>query len=378
MSIAVPSTFAALALLAAYFIDRLLRHASSRLPRAFWRWRGQAAAQPAAERRLRLALAPLRLAVWLMALDTAAAQFPALRMELLGDFADGLWTPLFEIRGRVYTTLEVVLFPLALLIAWGAIRLFIRFFLCPVLASAGVAHGVREAISLLVRYALIGAAVMCLLQIWGFDVSNLALVASVLGVGIGFGLQNIANNFISGLIISLERPIQLGDFIRVGEWAGTVERIGPRCVEINTTDRISILVPNSRLLEGDVVNWTHGDPRARLHIPVRVAYGSDIATLRLALLDAARGHPAVLGEPRPDVALRSFDGSALDLELLVWTQEPQRQERLKSDLNYRIEDSLRRYGVEVPPPEQDLNLRAPQLDELLRVTVGHLAVPAQR
>jgi small-conductance mechanosensitive channel len=109
----------------------------------------------------------------------------------------------------------------------------------------------------------------------------------VLGVGVGFGLQHLANNLVSGLVIGIERPIKPGDFVTFGEFRGTVARIGARCVEIVTRDRVSILIPNSRFLEHEIVNWSHGDPTCRLQVPVGLAYGSDVATVRGALLDAA-------------------------------------------------------------------------------------------
>jgi hypothetical protein len=190
-------------------------------------------------------------------------------------------------------------------------------------------------------------------------------VASVLGVGIGFGLQNIANNFVSGLLLNLQRPVRTGDFLSVGDLVGTVEKIGTRCTEIRTLDHVTILVPNSRLLEQEVINWTHGDPVCRLHVPVGVAYGSDLHRVRAALLEAARGHPDVLADPRPRVEFHGFGESSLAFELLVWTREPRHQHALKSDLNYRIEANLRRQRIQIPFPQRDLHLRSPQIDRLL-------------
>ncbi|MCA1994006.1 MAG: mechanosensitive ion channel, partial [Coleofasciculus sp. S288] len=204
-----------------------------------------------------------------------------------------------------------------------------------------------------------------LLQIWGLDVRSLAILASVLGVGIGFGVQNITNNLISGLIITLERPIQVGDFVKVGELVGTVERIGARSTEIRTLDQVAIIVPNSRFLETEVINWSHGDPVSRLKLTVPVAYGSDIKKVQAALLEAAKNHPEVLVRPQPQVWFQGFGDCALNFDLLVWTGEPHKQYRVKSDLYYRIEASLRRYGIEVPFPQRDLHVRSPQLEELL-------------
>jgi hypothetical protein len=190
--------------------------------------------------------------------------------------------------------------------------------------------------------------------------------AGVLGVGIGFGLQNIANNFVSGLVLNVERPIRVGDFLSVGELVGTVQRIGTRCTEIRTLDEVAILVPNSRLLENEVINWTHGDPRCRLHVRLGVAYGSDVGAVRAALLEAARNHPDVLGDPRPRVQFVGFGESSLDFELLVWTRDPRDQNRLKSDLHFRVEALFRRRGIQIPFPQRDLHLRSPEIEQVVR------------
>ena len=210
--------------------------------------------------------------------------------------------------------------------------------------------------SVLIHYALIFLGVVVLLQIWGIDLSSIAILASVLGVGIGFGVQNITNNFISGFIIMLESPIQIGDFINVGDLVGTVEKIGARSTEIRTLDQVTIIIPNSRFLESEVINWSHGNPVSRLHVPVSVAYGSDIDHVKTALLDAIRRHPDVLLRPAPEVWFQGFGDSALDFEIMVWTGEPRKQFRVRSDLNYEIEASFRRYGIEIPFPQRDLHV----------------------
>jgi hypothetical protein len=207
------------------------------------------------------------------------------------------------------------------------------------------------------RYGLTFVGAIVLLQGFGVDVRSLAIAASVLGVGIGFGLQNIANNFVSGVLLNLERPIRPGDFVNVGEFEGTVLRVGGRSTTLRTDDGVLILIPNSKFLETEVVNWNLGDPRSRIHLPVGVAYGSDPARVRRALLEAARGHPEVEADPRPQVQLVRFGESSLDFELLVWTRDPRDKNRLESDLNFRIEEGLRRHGLEVPFPQLDLRVR---------------------
>jgi potassium efflux system protein len=309
-----------------------------------------------------------KFALWLTVAVYVSGQFMALRqarMTLSDVLVMSLTSPLFTLNERGYSALDVLELPAVLAVLWVVASGLARVLKSHILRSTGLERGAQDAVALLARYTLVFLGAIVILQIWGIDVRSLALVASVLGVGIGFGLQHIANNFVSGLVVSLERPIQPGDFVKVGEWMGTVERIGPRHTEIRTLDNISILVPNSRFLETEVINWTHGDPVSRLHVPVGVAYGSNTARVRVALLEAARSHPEVLRDPRPRVEFRGFGDSALNFELQVWTRDPRTQFRLISDLNYRVEASLRHYGIHVPFPQRDLHLRSPQLEQLL-------------
>jgi potassium-dependent mechanosensitive channel len=234
-----------------------------------------------------------------------------------------------------------------------------------VLKATGANQAVQDLIAVILQSTLILLGLLIVLQTVGVDVSSLAIVASVIGIGIGFGLQNIANNFVSGIIITFEQPIKIGDFIKVGDLVGTVERIGFRSSEIITLDRVSILVPNSRFLENEVINWSHGDPVSRLRIPVGIAYGSNLQKVQRALLEAAKDHPDVLGFPAPQVNFRGFGDSALDFELYIWIKEPPKQVRITSDMNYMIEASLRRDGLEIPYPQRDLHLRSPQLDNMI-------------
>jgi small-conductance mechanosensitive channel len=199
------------------------------------------------------------------------------------------------------------------------------------------------------------------LQLWGLDLSSLTILASVVGVGIGLGLQGIAKEFISGLVLIFERPIRVGDFVNIGELMGTVERISVRSTEIRTLDELSIIVPNSRFLEAEVVNWTHHSPVSRLKIPVNVAYGSNLSVVRSALIDAAKEHADVLAEPSPRVFFKGFGDNSLNFELLIWIAEPRHQFRIKSDIYFRIEAILRHRHIEMPFPQRDLHVRSGSL-----------------
>jgi potassium-dependent mechanosensitive channel len=318
--------------------------------------------------RLDLALLAPRIALWggvaylvseHVRLLRAARAISGLIVEM------SVTAPLFTLNERSYSAADVLVLPFVVLALWLGTGASTRVLRSRVLQPAGIDRGAEETIALLVRYGTLFLGTLVVLQVWGIDVRSLAVLAGVLGVGIGFGLQNIANNFVSGLVLSAERPIRPGDFLEVGGLTGTVERIGGRSTLIRTIDNISILVPNSRLLESEVVNWSHGDPLSRLHLPVGVAHGSDLGRVQAALLEAARAHARVEHEPHPKVYFKGFGESALDFELLVWTRDPRAQNDLKSDLYFAIESNLRRFGIEVPFPQCDLRLRSPQLEQVL-------------
>lgn len=297
----------------------------------------------------------------------ASEKWPAL-MQARDGFAQlvssSFMAPLVRMGERAYSAIDLLEVPLLLVALWIGVSLSMRVVRGQVARVFGLPGGAETALGLL-RYALTGVGAIVVLQASGFDVSSLAIFGGVLGVGIGFGLQNITSNFVSGVLLSFERPIKPGDYVSLGELSGTVLRIGARATQIQTPDHVTIVVPNSRFLEAEVVNWSHGDPLCKLHAPVGVAYGSDVARVRQALLEAARGAPKVLADPRPSADLEGFGDSALLFDLEVWTRSPQDQNEILSALRYRIEASLRRHAIEIPFPQRDLRLRSPELERAL-------------
>jgi small-conductance mechanosensitive channel len=358
-----------LSLLAGAAAHFTLRRAGRRLPRALARRRGVRLAGPApTPGALALGVVVLQTLAWLASAWLATQQFPALREargEAASIVAQSLTAPLFALDDRSYSTRDLVVLPLLVIGVWIGASGLTRLFRSQVLEAAGVESGAQETLSTLLRYSVSLVGTVVVLQVWGVDLRSFAILASVLGVGIGFGLQNIANNFVSGVLINAERPVRPEDFVRVGEFVGSVMKIGARSTSIRTLDRVTILVPNSRLLEGEVVNWTHDDPVSRVHVPVGVAYGSDVQRVRDALLEVARGHRGVLRDPRPEVQLLRLGESSLDFELLVWTTDPRNQARLVSDLNFRIVAALRAGSIQIPFPQRDLHLRSPSLERAL-------------
>jgi len=309
----------------------------------------------------KLVLAIARIGLWVGVVLYITNLFPFTRQwsyQIASVLATSLASPIITLSNNSYSVIDLVILAgllFGLVIFAGIVT---NLFRSRVLRYAGINRGAQEAIAILAKYGLIFIGSLVLLQVWGLNISSLAIVASALGVGIGFGLQDIAKNFGSGIVLVFERPIQVGDFVEVGDYKGTVERIGARSTEIRTLDRVSIIVPNSRFLENEVINWSHHNPISRLHLPVGVAYGCDAKAVEAALLEAARNHPKVLKSPPPQVLFKSFGDSALDFELLVWTKEPERQFLLTSDLYYQIYDVLNQREIEIPFPQRDLHLRS--------------------
>ena len=197
------------------------------------------------------------------------------------------------------------------------------------------------------------------LQFVGVDLSSLALIAGGISVGVGFGLQNIINNFVSGIIIFAERPIAIGDRVEVSGVAGRVVKISLRSTTVITNDNITMIVPNADFISQTVTNWSHGDPKVRIRVPVGVAYGSDIELLEKLLLEIADENPKSLKDPEPSVLFDSFGDNSLNFELALWTASmTTRPRRFISTINFAIEKKLRENNIEIPFPQRDLHIRS--------------------
>jgi small-conductance mechanosensitive channel len=249
---------------------------------------------------------------------------------------------------------------IALLIAvfWISSRtkrfLFNRF-----LVHSGLDRALQYAISQIVSNVVLVVGIFIVLENTGIHLGALTVFAGAVGVGVGFGLQNIASNFISGLVILAERPITLGDRVEVAGITGQVQQIRARSTVIRTNDNITMIVPNTKFIDSPVTNWTYGDPRVRFRIPVGVAYGSDIGKVREALLAVGRENPQTLKDPAPSVFLDKFGDNSIDFELVVWSSEMSyRPSRYRSDLNFAIEEKFREAGIEIAFPQRDLHIRS--------------------
>jgi small-conductance mechanosensitive channel len=234
-----------------------------------------------------------------------------------------------------------------------------RFLFNRLLAQSGLDRALQYAIAQIISNVVLVVGVLIVLENTGIHLGALAVFAGAVGVGVGFGLQNIASNFISGLVILAERPITIGDRVEVAGITGQVQQIRARSTVIRTNDNIMMIVPNTKFIDSPVTNWTYGDSRVRFRIPVGVAYGSDIAKVREALLAAGQENPNTLKDPAPSVFLDKFGDSSIDFQLVVWSSEMSaRPSRYRSDLNFAIEQKFREAGIELPFPQRDLHIRS--------------------
>jgi small-conductance mechanosensitive channel len=226
--------------------------------------------------------------------------------------------------------------------------------------------GLRYTICRLVRYVVIMIGTLVgVKQAFALDLTSIAVVFTALSVGIGFGLQYIAADIASGFILLFERPIRVGDRITIGEDEGDVQSINLRATVVTTNDRIAIIVPNSKLVSQRVINWSYGDPRARIAIPVGVADDSDIDLVTKTLIESADGIENVLTDPPPRVQFLKFGDYSLDFRLLVWTSQPRRHVQIRSDINFRIHELFREREIRIPYPTQEFLLRGAAPKEFL-------------
>jgi small-conductance mechanosensitive channel len=217
-----------------------------------------------------------------------------------------------------------------------------------VMARGKVDAGVRNSIRLAVGYAGVAIAALVGISAAGIDLSNIALVAGALSLGIGFGLQNVVSNFVSGLILLAERPFKVGDWIVAGDVSGTVKKISVRATEIETFQRQSVILPNSNLINNAVGNWTHRNKLGRTEVKVGVAYGTDVRRVHEILLEIARGHPMVLKNPEPFVLFSNFGTLALEFEIRVFLADINYGSNVQNDIRFAIVDIFARENIEIP------------------------------
>lgn len=277
--------------------------------------------------------------------------------ETFNYLGDVLQLTLFKIADTPVTFLSIIVF-IIFIVGFTYLALFVKQLLQNTILPRFINDsGLRYTLSRMSQYIIIIIGFFVSVQFLGVDLTGLAVVFGFLSVGIGFGLQNITSNFISGLIVLFERPISVGDRVEVNGIEGDVKEINIRSTKIKTMDNISIIVPNSEFVSKDVINYSHGDPSYMLVVEVGVSYNSDLDTVLKALDEVAKENKSVLSKPKHRVQLRSFGDSAWNMKLLVMIPNVRNRYIVLDELNQAIVKKFKEYEIEIPFPQRDITLK---------------------
>jgi potassium efflux system protein len=269
---------------------------------------------------------------------------------------DLLQKPIFTVSGQGISVVSFLYFIVVIVLSVVLSRLFVRFLKRNVYSQTQIERGAQYTLSRLVRYVTITIGFLIALQMIGFDLSILAVFGGLFGVGLGFGLQNIFSNFASGIILMIERPIQVGDIVELDGVLGKVEEIRFRVAVVNTYDNESIIVPNSDLVSERVTNWSYGgDKSVRLRVPIGVAYGTDIDKVEEVLLGIAKDEERVMNDPSPKVFFKEHADSSLNFELRVWIASPVDRIGVRDNIRREIDRQFNEEGIEMPFPQTDVH-----------------------
>ena len=266
---------------------------------------------------------------------------------------------MFKLGDNPFTLRIFIILIISLILLFVIVNLISRLLLKRIFPRYGLDVGVSQSITTIIRYVLIITGLVIILQTSGIDLSAIGLLVGALGVGIGFGLQNVTSNFISGIIILFERPIKVSDRIEINDLTGNVVNISGRATTINTNDNVTVIVPNSDFINHRVINWSHNEKKIRLSFPVGVSYKEYPGKIRELLLEIALANPGVLPTPAPYVLFDEFGDSSLNFKLLVWTEVfINRPKILKSELYYEIFKKFGEHNIEIPFPQRDIHLKS--------------------
>ena len=279
-------------------------------------------------------------------------------LDFIYDWFDVIISKRLQIGSVDISLGDVIVFFLAIYVSILISR-FIRFLLEEdILVRMKLPRGVPAAISMLTNYSIITIGLLIAFSAAGIELDKFAIMLGALGVGIGFGLQGVVNNFISGLILIFERPIQLNDTVAQGELYGTVTRIGIRSSTIRTFDGAEVIVPNANLISNEVTNWTLSDRKRRIQILVGVAYGTDPNKVLKILRETIKNHKEIIDTPEPMILFREFGDSSLNFDVRFWTADSATWLELQSSVNVEINNAFKKAGISIPFPQRDLHLRS--------------------
>jgi small-conductance mechanosensitive channel len=286
---------------------------------------------------------------------------PSFSQSVMQKFVYYLNYPFINQAQFKVSLLSLVSLFVVVVVAW-AISRYLRRFLEKRTLVQHLDAGLRFTLLRFLHYLILVVGLLYGLKLgFSIDLTSVAVLLGFLSVGIGFGLQYIASDLISGLILLFERPVRVGDRLKIGDVEGRVENIALRTTLILTNDHIAVIVPNSELVRNKFINWSYRRDPVRIRLAVGVAYGSDLDQVQQALIEAAGNVKEALDKPRPSVQLVSFGDSAINLELLVWIDQPHQHPQIRSNINFEIARVFRARKIEIPFSQFDLHLRSGQL-----------------
>lgn len=279
--------------------------------------------------------------------------------EIIGYMDRVMRFKLFQVHQTPVTVFSLFMFAVVIIIFLTLSRVLCRIFLKRLLDRMRLEEGTQYNLLRLTHYLIMLTGALVSFQFIGIDLSGLMVVFGLLSVGIGFGLQNVTSNFISGLILLIERPIKVGDRVSIGETEGDVLEINMRSTTIRSLNNISIIVPNSEFVSSKVVNWSHRDLKVRLDIDVGVSYGSDLEKVLKVLREVADENEEVLKTPPPEVLHLGFGDSSWNMRLRAWIADPKRHPVVRSEIHCAVVRKFRLNNIEIPFPQRDLHIRSP-------------------
>ncbi|MGB3405527.1 MAG: mechanosensitive ion channel domain-containing protein [Microcoleaceae cyanobacterium] len=316
-----------------------------------------------------LGLLLLKTIVWLCFIYYSLSLFPILRRGLYQVtylIENTFTTPMFKLGEVPISLNRILLIVIATIALWLLSSLLTQFLKQRILPLAGVDQSLQDAIAFFTQYSLLSLGFLLIINAGGVDFQSIAILLSVIGVGIGFGLQNIAKDFISGLILIVARPIKVGELVQVGDFQGLVQRIGARTTEISHIDRYIITLPNSKFIEAEVLNWNRSG-LTRVKAYVGVSYDCDLDLVYKVLQAASQvEHPDILRHPPPKVKFRGYGESELRFRVVAFIQDPLKEPKVRTHLYDQMGKYLKKYDIEIPYPQRDLHIKTPEISPVVQ------------